>query len=44
MPIIEDSIAEDIESFNGLLSTIDNSVVLDLSLATIQIDDNDSKF
>ena len=43
MPIIEDNIAEDIERFNGLLSTIDNSVVLDPSLSTIQIVDTDSK-
>ena len=44
MPIIEDNIAEDIESFNGLLSTSEDSVVLGPSLATIQIEDNDSKF
>ena len=44
VPIIEDNIAEDIESFNGLLSTSENSVVLDPSLAIIQIEDNDSKF
>ena len=43
MPIIEDNIAEDIESFNGLLSTSEDSVVLDPSLTTIQIEDNDSK-
>ena len=43
MPIIEDNIAENVESFNGMLSSMENLVTLKPSLAEIQIEDNDSK-
>ena len=43
VPIINDGIAEGIEDFNGILSTTETSVILNPSLTTISIADNDSK-